>query len=273
MATDDQYIQVAGVLEVLDTGDRPIKAIGEDDNAYLIKHNILGHHLSNLIREWICYQLYKRLGVSIPKSVLLNFEPSNFYDELRPLTGRFYDHIVFGSEWMESREPKDELYESMTPKAESLLNPAELASILVMDLWLKNNDRVPNNLNLIVSQRKLYAIDHAATFDQEPFERLADPVRKEYFVDPGEIGGLLVNTHYFKYYFAQYALEFEQKGLTLCNKIEQIDATLVEQILESVPSNWNLDLNERQAITEYLIYRQDKLKDRFLGHLNFSRQQ
>lgn len=142
-----------------------------------------------------------------------------------------------------------------------------------MDLWLKNNDRTHNNLNLIVSQRKLYAIDHAATFDQEPFKRLADSVRKDYFVEPGEIGELLVNTHYFNYYFDQYAREFEEKGLALCDKIEQTDAALVRQIIESLPSTWHLSADEGQAVIEYLIHRKDKLNQRFLGHLNFSRQQ
>ncbi len=272
MASNHQYINVAGVLKLLDTGDRPIKIIAEDDKVYLIKHNISGYLQSNLIREWICYQIFKKLEVSIPKADLLYFEPMSFMNELKVLTGRFSDQIVFGSEWLEARDLKDELYEANIKSEQKLTNPTELAEILVMDLWLKNNDRTHNNLNLIVSNRKLYAIDHSATFDQDPFVRLANSVRKGYFVEPGEVGDLLVNSNYFKYYFNKYAGEFEESGLDLCNKIVQLDSALLEQIVESVPSEWNLTEKEGRAIIDYLIFRKNKLKDRFLGHLNFGRQ-
>lgn len=273
MASNNQYVNVAGVLDVLDTGDRPIKVIGEDEKIYLIKHNISGHLQSNLIREWICYQLYTHLGIAIPKAGLLFFNPMFFSDELKALTGRFNEQVVFGSEWIEARDIKDELYEPSSIKSDRLINPEELARFLVMDLWLKNNDRTHNNLNLIVSQRKVYAIDHAATFDQQRFDKLADPVIKDYFVEPGEIGELLVNTHYFDYYFVEYHDEFEKVGLELCDKILQIENTLInKKILHSLPSSWNLTSSEQGAITEYLIYRKKNLKERFLGHLDFSRQ-
>jgi hypothetical protein len=274
LAANKNHISVISVLNVLSTGDDPVIVLAEDENVYLIKHNIRGHNLSNLAREWISYQLFKQLGISIPKAELLYFEPMKYREELSPpLTGRFEKQIVFGSKWLQARDDlKDDMYSGKSGSKEKLVNPSELAKILVMDIWLKNSDRQSGNLNLIVSKQKLYAIDHAATFDQEPFIRLAETDRKEYFIEPGEIGDLIINSHYFNYYFNRYPKEFENAGITLCEKIEETDEPLLRKILKSLPENWQITNEEQTAIIEYLMYRKAKLRDLFIGHLNFSRQ-
>lgn len=263
---------MTGVLEALNTGDQPIKVLAEDGKIYLIKHKIREDLQPNLIREYICYQIFKSMEVSIPEATLLYFEPVVFENELKPLKGRFIDQVVLGFEWMEARDLKDELYKPKPKIGQQLVNASELADILVMDIWLKNNDRAHDNLNMMVSDRKLYAIDHGATFDQESFNRLADPDRKNCFVEPGDLAGLLSNTNYFEFYFDQYTSEFEKAGLSLCDDIAQIDEVFIEEVVESVPDDWNFSEEERQSTFEYLNFRKDKLHERFLGHLNFGRQ-
>lgn len=274
MAVNKNHISVISVLNVLNTGDDPVKVLAEDENVYLIKHNIRGINLSNLAREWISYLLFKHFGVSIPKAELLNFDPMKFREELSPsLTGRFEKQVVFGSKWLQARDDlKDEMYLGKSGSKEKLVNPSELAKILVMDIWLKNSDRQSGNLNMIVSKQKLYAIDHAATFDQEPFIRLAEADRKEYFVEPGEIGDLIINSNYFNYYFNRYPKEFEKAGTNLCEKIEEADEPLLNKILDSLPESWQIIDEEKKAIIEYLVFRKSKLKELFIGHLNFNRQ-
>lgn len=272
MAIKEKHISVISVLEVLETGDDPIKVLAEDENVYLIKHNIRGSKLSNIAREWICYQIFKHFKVSVPKGELLHFNPMKFQEELKGLTGRFNEHIVFGSKWLQSRDDlKDEMYASKTGKKEKLTNPSVLAEILVMDIWLKNSDRQAGNLNMIVSKQKLYAIDHSAAFDQEPFDRLAETDRKKYFVEPGEFGDLIINSHYFNYYFKRHSKEFEKAGFSLCEKIDGTDEAFLYNILQTLPESWNITDEEKKAIVVYLMYRKSKLKDLFAGHLNFGR--
>ena len=260
------------MLDVLRTGDDPIKVFAENGQVYLIKHNIRGNKVADLAREWISYRLLRHFKVSTPKADLLQFNPMQFHAELRGLTGVFKEHIVFGSRWMQARDDlKDELYKGKSGAREKLVNPAELAKILVMDIWLKNSDRQPLNLNMIVSKQKLYAIDHSAIFDQEPLERLAEQSRKEYFVQPGDVGDLIINSNYFKYYYRQYPKEFEQTGIALCRKIEGTDDTFLNQALNSLPGSWNISTKEKQAVTEYLMFRKSKLEELFIEHLNFSR--
>lgn len=272
MANNKPYISVISVQEVLKTGDDPIKVLAEDENAYLIKHNIRGNKYPDLAKEWISYRLFRHFKVATPKADLIWFHPMKFQEELRRLTGVFKEHIVFGSRWLQARDDlKDELYEGKTGTREKLVNPAELARILVMDLWLKNSDRQPLNLNMIVSNQKLYAIDHSAVFDQEPLERLAEPNRKEYFVQPGEFGDLIINSYYFKYYYHQYPQEFEQSGVALCRKIAGTDRTLIDNILKSLPDSWQITSKAKEAVAEYLMFRATKLENLFIEHLNFSR--
>lgn len=272
MPEKDQHISVISVLELLRTGDDPIKVLAEDENVYLIKHNIRGNKYSDLAKEWIAHRLLRHFNVATPKADLLRFNPMKFQNELRSITGVFKEHIVFGSRWLDARDDlKDELYKAKKGTREKLVYPGELAKILVMDIWLKNSDRQPLNLNMIVSKQKLYAIDHAAIFDQEPLERLAEPDRKEYFVQPGEVGDLVINSYYFKYYYRKHPEEFEQAGVALCRKIAGTDRTLIDNILNSLPDSWQITTKQKEAITEYLIYRKTKLETLFVEHLNFSR--
>ena len=271
MVENENYISVISVLEVLSTGDDPIKVLAEDENAYVIKHNIRGMMLKNMAREWISYQLFRHFSVSVPKAELLVFDPMMFREELGSLTGRFNKHIVFGSRWLNARDVKDDMYEGKTKTSENLKNPEELARILVMDLWLKNSDRQPYNLNMIVANQKLYAIDHAATFDQISFIDLAKPVLKEYFVQPGEIGELIVSSHFFRYYYNRFAQKLEEAGRNLCREIEATDKPLINRILRTLPEGWCITEDEKNAVIDYLIFRKAILSNLFIEHLNFSR--
>jgi hypothetical protein len=273
LITNKHHISVISVLDVLNTGDDPVKILAEDDNFYLIKHNIRGNSFRNLACEWICYQIFRYFKVSIPEAELLFFDPMLFQKELLPLTGRYKPHIVFGSKWLQARDDlKDDMYSGKSGSGIKILNPPELARILVMDIWLKNSDRQSGNLNMIVSKQKLYAIDHSATFDQEPFIRLAEDDRKQYFVKPGEIGDLITNSNYFSYYFNRYPKEFEKAGINLCEKIEETDEPLLTMILDTLPESWHITEEERKAIIEYLMFRKSQLRKLFTGHLDFSRQ-
>lgn len=273
MPNEQTYISVISILDVLRTGDDPIKVLAEDENAYLIKHNIRGNKQKDMASEWISYWLFRHFGISVPQAELLMFDPQKFEKELSSLTGIFKRHIVFGSRWLDARDVKDDMYEGKAKSSEDLKNPEELAKILVMDLWLKNSDRQPLNLNMIVSNRKLYAIDHAAMFDQVSFIHLAQPVNKNYFVRPGEIGDLIVSSNFFRYYFKRYANEIEEAGQQLCREIEETDESFFRSVLNTMPDSWGITEEEKDAIVNYLNFRKTKLIPLFNEHINFSRQQ
>jgi len=90
-------------------------------------------------------------------------------------------------------------------------------------------------------------------------------------VEPGEVGDLIINSHYFNYYFERFAKEFEKEGIILCEKIYETDEPFLNKILNTLPDSWNITAEEKKAITAYLMYRKSKLKDLFMGHLNFGR--
>jgi hypothetical protein len=267
----DKYLNVISVLEVLDTGDRPIKVLAEDENAYLIKHNIKGHVIRNLICEYLAYKLFKYFDVSIPNAEILTFKPELFHHELKGLTGRFKQHEVFASRWLNARDDiKDDLYINKE-NIDIIDNLDDLAKILVMDLWLKNSDRQPLNLNLIVSNQKIFAIDHSAIFDHNSFSILANQTIKEYFVEPGEQGDLLINSHYFNSFLKLHSNKLFASGINLCDKIISSDSALITKILDSLPDSWEIYDLEKKSITDYLDFRKKRLLDVFTGHFDFSR--
>ncbi len=267
---NETYLHVDSVLGVLRTGDIPIKVTAVDGNVYLIKHDIKGHAKRNLVCEYLAHKIFDYFGVSIPNAEILTFDPNMFAEELSSVAGRFVEHKVFASKWLNALDIKDDLYVNHK-SADNLDNPTELAKILVMDLWLKNSDRQPLNLNLIVSKQRVYAIDHSAIFDQNSFRSLVNKDIKEYFTEPGEQGDLLINSHYFKHYFKKNPEEFHSAGVELCDKINSTDLTFINNTLDSLPEGWHITKDEKSAILDYLDHRKNRLYEVFTGHLDFSR--
>lgn len=245
--------------------------LAEDGKQYLLKHNLSDRLRSNLIREWISYNLYRFFDVSIPPATLLQFDPWPLRDDLTSFSGKYISHVSFGSHWLESFEIKDQFYRYNQPRKLEIGNPEEIAKILVMDIWLKNNDRNAGNLNLIQHRKKIYAIDHAATFDQSGFYQLGDQSLLNNFDEPGDQGALLTGSDFFTLYYKSNRTKFETAGRDLCVRIERSGSSLFTEMLSRFPPEWKLADQEQSAINAFLIFRKDKLREKFEGHLDFNR--
>lgn len=173
----------------------PVAVLGSNGKKYILKNQTVYDKTQNgfvdenavFMQEMLAYKFGKLLHIPVPNYAILNISSSflrskNNYDYL------FKYHIenpglYFGTEIIpnvennlqknyeyafKSNQPK--FIKSWTKYFSNVINPESYASILALDCFLLNADRVNNEGNLLVASdnngknRKVYAIDFGHCF-------------------------------------------------------------------------------------------------------------
>lgn len=135
------------------------------------------------------------------------------------------------------------------------INLQDMAGVIVFDHWVHNRDRADNFWNLIidegVDQNRLYMIDQAGCFysSRRNKETLKDRARS-------------IRIHWGKTYKQfQPFLTKDQSFMEYVTKIEQLPDSEIKKIVFSTPAEWEPDLQELEAIYEYLIIRKPLIRE------------
>lgn len=150
------------VLQVYQTGDRPILVLCSDGNHYICKYKQPGYSANKLVNELIGNEFARCWGISTPPVALVINDPIIWddagisHDLVAPLLGSMKLSGVFDL----SNYNCDQI--EITPTS---LN--QLLIIALFDLWLANEDRTCNNYNLLYDMRvkSIVSIDYGGIFN------------------------------------------------------------------------------------------------------------
>lgn len=174
-----KYNAITILTEIHTEGHSPLKVISEDGRVYFVKNN-KGHFPDYcLISELLCYFFLQQWGIPTPIASIISVNStllqgrgfSNYHQK------RFYEVPTVGSLQLENAYEINHLI-GIHDKRDfnKFINPLDLLFIGFFDIWVENTDRKPSNPNLLVQVQKgghkIYAIDHAFTFDSMSFENL-----------------------------------------------------------------------------------------------------
>jgi len=133
------------------------------------------------------------------------------------------------------------------------INKDQMAGVMLFDHLFHNPDRTKNRKNLLIRREKhgyrLYAIDNSHLFRRgkwtiELLKELADNItlnhRRSY--------GVLLKYYLKPTHFSKYV-----------QAVKAIQATELEQLVETIPEDWLPDRLERQALLEFLTARCGKV--------------
>lgn len=153
-------IQIIEILEPSAQGQaRPYKCRGEDGQIYFVK----GRQTTRacLWHEWICGHLARRFGLQIPP-----FEIVNICQELLNESPQEWRDLGVGPAFGSRLHPSAAWMEVGNL---SLVPPLVQRDVLVFDWWVRNNDRLTGNPNLLwdVVAKELVVIDHNQAFDRD----------------------------------------------------------------------------------------------------------
>lgn len=158
----DTVISAGRIIRRFDTGDRPFLVMGEDSLKYLCKGARFGNGSYGLARELVGTVFAGKWGLTDSKISLVRLLPQHS-DGLTSTED--YSLPCLGRLWIENAvEISDRNHSYIRTGYDAMISVMKIA---LFDLWMANEDRLNNNLNLLYSFEtgKIIAIDHAGIFN------------------------------------------------------------------------------------------------------------
>lgn len=198
-----------------------------------------------LINEYVSSSLGKLLDLPIPNFELANIDLSKFKNDLPNIN--LIDGTVFCSEWLEKVDAVPGYY-ILTKVA----NKYDAIKILIFDVIIGNNDRNPGNLLINFKNNSLVAIDHSHVFiDQALWTEITLNRLIGEKISISEMSRFNYNNLSQCLNDNNYVDEIKK----FVHKIKLIKKADIEKIVDSIPSDWDIKNNEKEALINFLMDR------------------
>lgn len=222
-----------------------------DGNRYAVKCKNNFHGTRELVNEFVVARLGQHLSLPVVPFKLVNmteqqiqYIPKKFSSTYIPGT-QFASLFVDNSRGL-SKEPPH-------PTKTEIKNHQVLAGIFVFDHWVHNADRTKSNIlleRLPEGKYDIHMIDHGKCFPggykwNKATLQEHRKFKKDSIVHIWTVGMLEDPSILFSY-------------------IEQILAlpeTLIEEVTREIPSDWNVPIQDREALLTYLIAQKKTFAD------------
>ena len=222
-----------------------------DGNQYVAKFPGNPDGTRVLINEYVCACFAQMLQLPIPSFELLfinNIESySNYLEGIELVNG-----TVFCSRMIDKA--------SQVPGYRALSkvsNRDDIVKILIFDVIIGNNDRNPGNLLINLKNKSLVMIDHSHVFIYEAIwdaDQLKKTIKSE--ISIGEMN---------QFSFNMLSVEISKVDKEVIKKfkekIKSINKDDIINIVNSVPSDWNITNDDKEALAEFLYNRIERIDE------------
>jgi len=249
-----------------DTGDGPVLILCDDRQEYVCKHALNGNAV-NLICEYISASFLKLWELPVPDFCFINVNYEHVKDV--GIQKRNFERTCFGSKFskyfveltMFNDEP------DLKKINASLGRKLNLLKIALFDLWMSNEDRGINNLNLLLDVKNGYniiPIDHGAVLNSRSLEQHIALLTENECLTSTD----LMRHLYTKCDFSREDIRELKDYFYLCTlKCKQN----FDEILKFIPSDWCSDLKMVTDKIENEVFAdswQDNVFNSFLEYIN-----
>lgn len=220
-----------------------------DGNAYAVKFQNNPQATRALVNEYIAARLAEELSLPVPPVRVVSVSHKFIKRNLLLRQQGFEPGVQFASLYIKKSSTLKHF--PTPPEKHKIVNRRRLAGMVVFDLWLNNLDRQRKNLLLKSSPLgyKVMLIDHGncfpgafkwstKTLKRNKNPRLTQPVHSW-------AAAMLSRRHFTKY----------------VQKIQDLPAEKIEEIIDSVPDEWNVSKEEKKQLYKFLKKRKKKLDD------------
>jgi HipA-like protein len=156
------------VAPLREGGSLPAVVEADDDGMYVVKFRGAGQGPKALVAETIAGEVGRRLGLTVPDLVEVDFAAALSMAEPDPEIQELLERsagLNFGIDYLPGAV-------AFAPGA--AVDPAFAADVVWFDAFVTNVDRTPRNPNLLVWGKRIWLIDHgAALFAQHGWTGLA----------------------------------------------------------------------------------------------------
>ncbi|MEH7385239.1 HipA family kinase [Bacillus sp. JJ1521] len=222
----------------------------DDGNDYVVKFKNNPTGTRTLVNEYVAGKLAKLLKLPvIPfRTVYISQE---FIDRNQCLSSNFSSGTQYASLFLEDTVylPKNvELDEKI-----KIINYEQLAGVIAFDYWLGNVDR--NRKNLLLkrinqSDYQFYIIDHGHCFN-----------KARWTVDTFKELPIMSSSWRKAHKIYMLFLQKDEGIFTYIKRINELPLISIQGIVHSIPEDWEVSENEKEALIDYLVVSRERLQD------------
>jgi hypothetical protein len=230
-----------------------VAACGEADQLFVIKPYKKKRYFRSAPNELISGLLGKLVNapvlnphiIDIDEELIQTIRRPDNYESLQIQSG-----LAFGTEYY----PKS-IYLKSFSTPDILANSSDIITGILLDCWLNNSDRDnPGNILVIPTQEGnnpvkyfIRFIDFGMAFANYEWELKDINLKDEVKIQP--------------YPSSLFRFLFEIKDIkNAFNKIESVTKLEIEDIVNSVPTGWNVTLRERKVLVNFLNRRKKSVR-------------
>lgn len=248
-------IETVKIIKVIETYNKPIQAVCRTDTGlktYFLKYSRSGSEGDGLFSELICQRLAKEVALLTPEVALVTIGnhdvPSYFKKPLPYKSGM----VTFGSLEVPNTEPLSLTNISITNNyLNKLTNPIDLFKIGLFDFWIGNTDRKGDNFNLLLTlthKRQFYVFDHFLAFSDitnHDYNRI-NVINSLYKT-------LLYTDFVYRLLRLKHLGDYQNITDDFVTTVRSLDiVNIVETIYNQLPPEWNVNVDAKNYIIEYL---------------------
>lgn len=222
-----------------------------DGNRYAVKCKNNFHGTRELVNEYVVARLGQLLSLPVVPFEIVNMSkeqiqliPQKFSSDYKP-GNQFASLYIDNCTGLAKKPPH--------PGIKEVKNPLDLAGILVFDFWVHGADRTKSNIlleQLPGGQYEIHMIDHGKCFpggykwNAETLQKLKK-FKKNSVVHIWTVG-MLEDFKIILYYIEQ---------------ILSLPETSIKEVIRDIPVDWDVSLEDKEALFRYLIERKKTLAD------------
>lgn len=249
---------------IYETGDRPVLVLCENMKEYVCKYAI-GGNATNLFCEYVGASFLRLWKIPVPNFAFIKIN----YNHIKHfgISGHSIEKTCFGSQFSRYYQELTHFTDMPDIKKQKGYkeNRDNLLKIALFDIWIANEDRNYNNLNLLIDVHDNYnfvAIDQGAIFNTRSMDwRMSLLTENECLTAIP-----LLNQIFTKADFSREYIQNLKEYFYLCTLECKQN---INEILNSLPVDWNIDFKvatnkisnelfshewEKQVIETFLEY-------------------
>ncbi len=218
-------------------------------NQYVVKFKNNKKKPQYLIKEYLVGCLAKELYLPVVPFELIEIK-EGFIDNNKELSNRnFYPGTQFCSKYIHSGISLALPF----PEKFQIINEGDIVKLLVFDAWVGNKDRHTENILLepVGEDRyKFHIIDHTHTLKKDKHRKV---LRKK------------KNLYLWCFSYMRDTSELHRFGDTITSLPDQ----KIEEILESMPDDWDVSPNSKRFLFQYLQRSKEELQRKIDDMITF----
>ncbi len=232
-------------------GSRPVLLTCNDMNDYVCKYNTGIGPALRLMCEYIGASYLKLWGLNVPDFALVSVNRDHIPSEYN-INGYYFDTTCFGLKFFRDFVDVSDFTANIShQQRKAFPNRNDLLYIALFDIWLANEDRNPNNYNLLIdieNQRNFIPIDHETLLNSRTLNQPLVELTYEDSIISSPLFLNLFGSGDFKKPLIEELREGFYNNVKNCRK-------KTANILKKIPIDWNIDKKEleNKLISELFV--------------------